>query len=126
MTPFVVFLGAGLGGVARYALGGWIQDHAGSSFPWGTLVINTTGSFALAMIYSLLEGTSASQQWRAFAGIGVLGGYTTFSTFSYETIRLVQDAQWNRAALYVVASVGVSLIGAVAGFGIGAAILKKG
>jgi protein CrcB len=85
--PLVIFLGAGLGGVARYALSVWVQTAAGTAFPWGTLLINTTGSFVLAVLYAALDGTAAAPEWRAFVGIGLCGGYTTFSTFSYETIR---------------------------------------
>lgn len=126
MIPFVVFVGAGLGGVARYAIGGWIQQSAGPGFPWGTLAINLSGSLALTFLYALLEGTSAPAQWRAFVGIGVLGGYTTFSTFSYEAVRLLQDAQWNRATVYVLASVVGSLGAALLGFRAGATILTRG
>jgi CrcB protein len=126
MMPVVVFFGAGLGGVARFAVGGWIQQHAGSTFPWGTLVINVTGSLALGFLLTLLEGTRASPEWRAFVGIGFMGGYTTFSTFSYETIRLLQEAQWSRAGAYMLASVAVSLAGALAGFRLGTTILTRG
>jgi len=126
MVPLVVFLGAGLGGLARYALAGWIQQSAGPGFPWGTLVINVSGSLALAFLYTILEGTSASPLWRVFIGIGFFGGYTTFSTFSYETIRLLQDAQWNRATAYILGSVAVSLGGALLGFQAGATVLRRG
>jgi CrcB protein len=126
MTSFVVFIGAGLGGVARYSLGGWIQQHTGAAFPWATLLINISGSLALAFAIALLEATNASPQWRAFLGIGFLGGYTTFSTFSYETIRLLQDAQWTRAAAYILASVIVCLAGALSGFQAAAIVLRRG
>jgi CrcB protein len=79
----LVFIGAGLGGVARYAVGGWVQTASGSSFPWGTLFVNVTGSLLITALIGALEYTSASPEWRLFLGIGVLGGYTTFSTFSY-------------------------------------------
>lgn len=126
MTPLVVFVGAGLGGLARYAVGGWIQQGGGSAFPWGTLAVNVSGSLALAALYALLEGTPASPQWRAFLAVGLCGGYTTFSTFSYETVRLVQEAQWPRATAYVAASVAASLGATVLGFWLGATILRRG
>jgi len=126
MLPVVVFLGAGLGGLTRYALSGWVQQQAGSGFPWGTLVVNVTGSLVLALVYTMLEATRLAPSWRAFVGIGFLGGYTTLSTFSYETLRRLQDAQWHRATGYILASVGFSMAGALAGFGIGARILTRG
>ncbi|HET9982278.1 MAG TPA: fluoride efflux transporter CrcB [Longimicrobiales bacterium] len=126
MIPLVVFLGAGVGGLARYAVGGWIQQAAGAGFPWGTLVVNITGSLLLAFLYAFLEGTIAAPQWRALLGVGFCGGYTTFSTFSYETVRLLQDGQWSRASWYVLGSVLVSLVAAAAGFRIAATVLQRG
>jgi CrcB protein len=126
MTALVIFVGAGLGGVARYAVSQWVQADAGANFPWGTLLINVTGSLLLTFVYGLLEGTAAAPEWRAFLGIGVLGGYTTFSTFSYETVRLLQDGEWERTLLYVLGSVVLSLAGAVLGFGLASGLLRRG
>jgi fluoride exporter len=126
MLALVIFVGAGLGGVSRYAVAGWVQAAAGASFPWGTLLVNVTGSLLLALIYAILEGTSGSPEWRAFLGIGFCGGYTTFSTFSYETVRLLQDGEWEHATLYIVGSVALSLAGAVLGFWLGSAVLRRG
>lgn len=126
MTALVIFVGAGLGGLARYGVSGWVQVAGGAGFPWGTLLVNVTGSLLLASVYASLEGTAAAPEWRAFLGIGVLGGYTTFSTFSYETLRLVQDGQWERALLYAAGSVLLSLGGAVLGFRLAWVILQGG
>jgi CrcB protein len=126
MTAFVIFVGAGLGGVARYAITQWVQGSAGANFPWGTLFINVTGSFLLAVVYALLESSAAAPEWRAFLGIGLIGGYTTFSTFSYETLRLVQDGAWDRALLYIFGSVVLSLAGAMLGFGLASELLRRG
>src|SRR5688500_13083799 len=115
MTPFVIFVGAGIGGLARDVGSGWVQSAA-DGFPWGTLLVNVTGSLLLTFVYGALEGTAAAPEWRAFLGIGVIGGYTTFSTFSYETVRLLEDGSWERAMLYILGSVVVSLAGAVLGF----------
>ena len=87
MLGLVIFVGAGVGGLARYAVSGWVQTATGSAFPWGTLLINVTGSLLLTLVYGVLDGISAAPEWRAFLGIGVLGGYTTFSAFSYELLR---------------------------------------
>jgi CrcB protein len=124
VTPLVVFLGAGLGGVGRFALGGWIQRAAGPAFPLGTLVVNVSGSLLLGFLYALLAGMNAPPQWRAFVGIGLCGGYTTFSTFSYEAVQLLQEAQWSRAAVYIGGSVMLSLAGAVLGAWLAAGILR--
>ncbi len=126
MVAFVIFVGAGLGGLARYGVSTWMQHAAGAGFPWGTLLINVTGSLLLSAVYGLLEGTAAAPEWRAFLGIGVLGGYTTFSTFSYEAVRLLQDGGWARALLYVVGSIFLSLAGAVLGFRLAALVLGRG
>lgn len=126
MMAFVIFVGAGLGGLARYGISGWVQAAGGSGFPWGTLLINVTGSLLLTLVYAFLEGTAAAPEWRAFLGIGVIGGYTTFSTFSYESVRLLQDGEWERALFYIVGSVVLSLAGAVLGLSLGSALLRRG
>jgi fluoride exporter len=124
MTGLVIFLGSGLGGLARYAAGVWIQNMSRSEFPWGTLVINVSGSLLLGLVYGTLDSISAAPEWRAFLGIGVLGGYTTFSTFSYEAVRLLQDGEWDRALWYVLGSVIVSLAAALLGFRLGSDLLR--
>ena len=124
MTALVIFLGSGLGGLARYAAGVWIQNTSRSDFPWGTLVINVSGSLLLGLVYGTLDNMSAAPEWRAFLGIGVLGGYTTFSTFSYETVRLLQDGEWDRALWYVLGSVIVSLAAALLGFRLASDLLR--
>jgi CrcB protein len=111
----VIFVGAGLGGLVRYGLSEWIQDAAGAGFPWGTLVVNVSGSLLLTFVYSVLEGTAASPEWRAFLGIGILGGYTTFSTFSYETVRLLQDGSRRTALLNVAVGTAGGLTAATLG-----------
>jgi CrcB protein len=126
METLLVFLGAGIGGVARFALGGWIQHMTGADFPTGTLVINVTGSFVLALLYALLQGIPAADPWRLLLGIGFCGGYTTFSAFSYEALRLLQDGEGGRAVAYVVGSTVLSLAGAWMGFTFGAAALRQG
>lgn len=126
MVAFAIFVGAGIGGLTRYAVSGWAQAAVGPNFPWGTLLINVTGSLLLTFTYGLLEGTTAAPEWRAFLGIGVLGGYTTFSTFSYEAVRLLQDGEWERALFYILGSVVLSLAGAVLGFSLGSALLRRG
>jgi fluoride exporter len=126
MLWLVIFVGAGLGGVTRYALGSWIQGASGPSFPWGTLVINVTGSLLVTLVYALLDSTMSAHAWRAFLGVGFLGGFTTFSAFSYETIRLAQDGRWERAVFYVAGSVVLSLGGALGGVRLASVLLRRG
>lgn len=125
MLAFVIFIGAGIGGLGRYAVSTWIQSDAGA-FPRGTLVVNVSGSLLLTFVYGLLEGSTSTAEWRAFLGIGILGGYTTFSTFTYETIRLLQDGDWKLALAYIGSSVVFSLIAGVIGFRLAAGLLQRG
>ena len=126
MTALAVFVGAGIGGLARYAMSAWVQAATGQYFPWATLLINVTGSLLLTLIYGVLEGISAAPEWRAFLGIGVIGGYTTFSTFSHEAVRLLQDGEGERALLYVLGSVMLSLAGALVGLWLASELLRRG
>ncbi|HSL68618.1 MAG TPA: fluoride efflux transporter CrcB [Longimicrobiales bacterium] len=115
-----------LGTLARFGLGGWIQQHSGSNFPWGTLLINISGSLLLAFAFRYAEVAPVRPELRALVSIGFCGAFTTFSTFSYETARLIQDGQWNRAALYVSASVVISLAATFGGFQLATILLRRG
>jgi CrcB protein len=105
-----VAVGSAVGGAARFALSSFIQQRAGT-FPVGTLVINITGSLVLGFLMRYALGaTSVSAETRALLTTGFCGGYTTFSTFSYETIALMEDGDYRRGATYVLASVVLSLV----------------
>jgi len=120
-----VALGSAIGGVARYLLGGWIQQRTGSSFPVQTLFINVSGSFLLGFLQRYgLETTVLSPEVRTMLTIGFCGGYTTFSTFSYETVRMLEDADWYRAALYTGLSVALTVAAAVAGIGVARELIR--
>ena len=106
-----VALGSAIGGVSRYLVGGLVQRMLDTTFPAGTLLVNVTGSFLLgAIIRYALETPSLTPEVRAFLTIGFCGGYTTFSTFSYETMALLEDGEWSRAGVYITASVILSLV----------------
>jgi fluoride exporter len=107
-----VFAGAGLGGVARYLAGSWIMAKYGGRFPLGTFVINVTGSFLIGVLMTLLaESIQPHPNWRLFLVVGILGGYTTFSSFEYETFQAARDgARW-MALLYMAGSVLVGYFG---------------
>src|SRR5690606_20166933 len=121
----LIFFGAGLGGVARHTVGSWINTAAGSGFPWGTLMVNVTGSLLLAGTYVLLEGMAIAPELHAFLGICILGGDTTFSPFSCETLRLMQNGQWLRAWAYAAGSVVLCLVAAVLGFQLALIVLRR-
>jgi len=112
-----VAIGSAVGGVIRYLLGGAIQRALAASFPVGTLVINVTGSALLGFIFRYaLETPAVTPEIRALLGVGFCGGYTTFSTFSYETLTLLEDGDWRRAGLYVGVSLVASVLAAFLGF----------
>jgi CrcB protein len=106
-----VGLGGILGANARYRVGLWAADRWGTSFPWGTLLINVSGSFVLGFFLTLVtERFTGRPMSRLFVATGFLGAYTTFSAFTYETARLIQHGELVRAVAYASAS----LIGGVA------------
>jgi CrcB protein len=111
-----VAAGGALGAVLRYLLSGWVHAVGGARFPWGTLAANVLGSFLLGLLMSaVLDHTTASPVMRAFWAIGALGAFTTYSTFSYETVTLISRGNWTSAGTNVAANlvlgVGAALIG---------------
>ena len=123
MTYLAISIGAVLGANFRYLLGGWISDRWGTSFPLGTFVINVTGSFVIGIVLTLVTERVAAPAWvRPMIAIGFLGSYTTFSTFSYETLALARDGAWLMAGLNVLLSVAESLVGVYLGTSLARAI----
>jgi len=107
----VVFAGGGIGSVVRFLLASWIGQKWGRTFPLGTFVINVTGSFLIGFLMTLMaERFVENPQWRLLLVVGGLGGYTTFSTFQYETGKLVIDGELVYAALNMVLSVAVGFM----------------
>ena len=108
----VVLAGAGLGGLARYVAGSWMMLKYGGRFPLGTLIINVSGSFLIGVLMTLLtERLNPHPNWRLFLVVGVLGGYTTFSSFEYEIYQSVRDgARW-MGMLYLTGSVVLGYLG---------------
>ena len=94
-----------------------VTDIIDTTFPVGTLLINVSGSLLLGVfVRYAMDTPTISPDLRAFLTIGLCGGYSTFSTFSYETITLLEDGEWSRAGFYVVASVVLALLGILLGF----------
>ncbi len=102
ITYLSVALGGAIGSVGRFWLSGLIAEGVGQTFPWGTLLVNVTGSFAIGL-FATLSGADGrllvSPDVRAFVMLGICGGYTTFSSFSLQTLVLLQDGQWLKAGL---------------------------
>ena len=118
MSYLYVAVGGALGSVARFWLANAIAVAAGSEFPWGTLLINVLGSFVISF-FGVLTGSFARfavpYEARVFVTVGLCGGFTTFSSFSLQTLELARTGQPGRAGLYVFASVAACL--AACGFG---------
>ena len=116
MGFLIVFLGGGLGAALRHGINLISARTLGTEFPYGTLIINVTGSLVMGLIagYLAFRG-DAAQHWRLFLMTGILGGYTTFSAFSLDAALLYQRGELGLAALYVIASVALSIGGLFAG-----------
>lgn len=120
----LVALGGGLGALLRYLLGGWIQALLGPAFPWSTLFINALGSFAIGLVVRLsLEGVLSGEA-RLFLAVGLLGGFTTFSSLSYETLALLQDGEALWAGAYALGSLALGLVLVFLGYALGEGILR--
>lgn len=118
-----VAAGGAVGSVARYVLGALVQ-RAGPGFPYGTLAVNVSGSFLLGALITLLVARAASPELRLLLTIGFCGGYTTFSTFAYESALMLQDGRLVRLAFYVTLSVVLTLAAMFAGFAAARAALR--
>lgn len=101
--------------MARYGLGEWVQSRAGFAFPWGTLAVNVLGCLLIGFAVRYLGTVRVSDELRAFVGVGLLGAFTTFSTFGYETVALLEEGAWGRAALYSLGSVALGVLAVYVG-----------
>jgi CrcB protein len=120
VTALWVGIGGFLGANARYFLGGWIASRLGAAFPYGTFVINITGSFILGFFLAFAqERIWVNPSARLLFAVGFVGAYTTFSTFEYESVRLLQDGELLLGLSYIIGSVIAGAIAAVAGIVLG-------
>jgi fluoride exporter len=116
MKPLWIGAGAFLGANLRYFLQTWTANRWGPGFPYGTLIINVSGSFVLGFFITLVtQRVVVSSEWRAFVAVGLLGGFTTFSSFSVETLNLLQTGRWLAAAANLGGNVCLGLVGAYLG-----------
>ena len=113
---FLIALFGAIGTLARYGLQGVVQIRTGGGFPYGTLLVNLSGCFLLGLIGQLtLNRMLVSADMRMAIAVGFFGGYTTFSSFGWETAKMLEDGEWLRAGTYVGASVVAGLLLSVAG-----------
>jgi len=120
----LICLGGAVGTGARYLIGGLAARWLGSEFPYGTLFINVLGSFLIGFVQQVgLTTLAIPETTRLVLTIGVMGGFTTYSSFSYETIRLIENGSWLGAATNVVLTTGLCLVVCVLGLGLGRVVV---
>ena len=123
MDLVLVGVGGFFGAIARRVVDVWVSDRADSAFPFGTLVVNLSGAFALGILFAwATERDVLPAEIRAPVMIGFIGAYTTFSTWMLESWRLVEDGAWQLAALNIAGSVALGLVAVVAGLAVGRAL----
>ncbi|MBU2863236.1 fluoride efflux transporter CrcB [Reinekea forsetii] len=117
----IIGLGGGVGAMGRFALTTYINRLHGSLYPWGTFIVNALGCFimGLAFVFFTLKYPHLPIGWRGFVLVGLLGAFTTFSSFALEGLTLLQQHQYTLALLYMVASVIICIIAVAIGFGAG-------
>lgn len=122
MTILYIAIAGVVGTLSRYGLEGWIQSRTASGFPLGTLTVNLSGSMILGFVVRIATGTALiSPDVRAALTIGFCGAFTTMSTFSYESVALLNDGDYVRAALYM----GATILGCVAAVILGTALANR-
>jgi len=113
LNTVLIFFGAGFGGVVRYGVSNLIHSFLGRNFPYGTLIVNISGCFLMGFLFTLLldRFSAYNPQLRAFLLIGFLGGYTTFSSFSIETLNLIESGSWMSASFNILFSMILCMLG---------------
>ena len=110
MNLLLVVLGGGIGAGGRYLLGGWLHLQLGNGFPWGTFAVNALGSLMIGLVFGLAQMKSISPATTLFLAVGVLGGFTTFSAFSHETLRLITSGNLAASMLNAAGQLSVGLV----------------
>ncbi len=123
MEYLVIGIGGFLGANTRYLVAGWAARRFGATFPYGTFIINISGSFILGFFMAFLRDRAfIHPNYRLFFAIGFLGAYTTFSTFTYESLRLLQDGSILLGVINILSSIIIGLVGVFIGFVLGGII----
>jgi CrcB protein len=113
--------GGAIGSVSRYAVDVWIGEPAGGTWPWATFTVNLLGCLLIGLLLGRIAADGRWQAWRPFLGIGVLGGFTTYSAFAVETVDLVGEGAWWLGLAYVAAS----LVGGLAAVAAGERLIRS-
>ena len=124
MMLLYIAAGGAAGTLARYALAGWVHSHTASAFPWGTFAVNAIGSLLIGFTVRVLEVAAVTTELRALLTLGLLGGFTTFSTYTWESVALIRDGEWAQAAGYALGSLIVGLIAVILGIAAAALLLR--
>lgn len=111
----LIGLGSFIGGISRYLFSLLFYNKGFYAFPYATLTVNIVGCFLIGIVYGITQRNGLSNEWRLFLATGVLGGFTTFSAFSYESISLIRDGQTSQALVYIASSVILGLLATWAG-----------
>jgi fluoride exporter len=123
VVVLLVALGGALGSATRYLVSGWISQRMGVSFPYGTLIVNLSASFAIGFLFAFADKRAGlSSYWRLFIAVGFIGGYSTFSTYEYEAIRMLQDGEVLFGTVYLVGSMAGGAIAAFTGIAAGSIV----
>ncbi|CAA9441706.1 MAG: Fluoride ion transporter CrcB [uncultured Rubrobacteraceae bacterium] len=122
MNVLLVALGGAIGSAARHLVGVFVANRFGPDFPWGTFIVNVSGSFLIGVILSLVGGGQLPAGARLFLAVGVMGGYTTFSTYSNETLQLIQGGEFAAATFNALGQVVAGLVGVYLGVVLGRAL----
>jgi len=107
--------GSFIGGILRYLFSQSVQSRFLSAFPYGTLAVNIIGCFLIGIVFGISERGNMSNEWRLFLATGLLGGFTTFSAFSNETVGLLRDGQFFYGTVYILSSIALALVGTFLG-----------
>ncbi|MDF2572884.1 MAG: CrcB-like protein [Sporomusa sp.] len=111
LNILIVAIGGGIGAASRYLVSSWAAERFGSNFPYGTLFVNVAGCFIIGLFLALVnDKIIVKPEWRLFVTTGFLGGLTTFSSFSYETIKLLQESDVSLALYNVIANCGIGFL----------------
>ncbi|MEX1182119.1 MAG: fluoride efflux transporter CrcB [Gemmatimonadota bacterium] len=124
MLLLYLAVGGALGTVARFTVAGWVYDRAAEGFPWGTLAVNAAGSLLIGFVLRLLDVMTVTPEMRGFLTIGLLGGFTTFSTYTWETVTLARDGQWVTAGTYALGSLFVGLFAVLFGVAVATLLIR--
>jgi CrcB protein len=125
MNLLFVALGGSAGAIARYCLGTFINSNVNAQFPYGTLFVNVTGSFVIGFLFAMFERLSLPNELKLLLITGFLGAYTTFSSYSLETVRLAMEGKMSVALVNFLLNNGLCLACTVAGMAASASLLKR-